>query len=228
MKKTIRKAVRYISRFLLGLLAFIVLYVIAVFTLSYIPVNSDAVKGKDVTIYVNSNGVHTDIIVPLKNEIKDWSKDILFTHTKRKDSMMQYVAFGWGDRDFYLNTPQWSDLKASTAIKAALYLGTSAVHTRFYKNVQEDENCIKLTLTNQDYKALVAYIEQSFQYDENNKVIWIENQGYGEYDTFYEGEGKYSLFYSCNTWTNFALKAANQKTSVWTVYDKPILYHCRP
>ncbi len=228
MKKTIKRAIRVTGRFLLAITAFIVLYLIAVFILSYIPVNTNAVKGDDVTVYVNSNGVHTDIIVPVKNEVKDWSKTILYSHTKANDSTAKYVAFGWGDKGFYLETPQWSDLKASTAFNAAFYLGTSAMHTRFYRQVNEDEDCVKLQLSKEDYKALINYIEESFSYDAGNNLQLIANSGYGLYDTFYEGKGKYSLFYTCNTWTNCALKAANQRTSLWTPYDKAILYHCRP
>lgn len=225
MNKSLKLALRYTKRFLIGIIAFLVVYITFSFLLSYIPVNTDAVKGNDVTIYVQSNGVHTDVVVPIKKDIKDWTKDILYNQTQAKDSTASYVAFGWGDKGFYLETPQWSDLKASTAAKAAFYLGTSAMHTRFYKTMQEDEDCVKLTLTNEDYTALVKYIEESFLYDENKKVMWIANQSYGQYDAFYEGRGRYSLFYTCNTWTNNALKAANQKASLWTPYDKAILSH---
>lgn len=224
MNKTFKKILKYTGRLLLGIVAFIVVYFLAVFTLSYIPVNSNPEKG-DVEIFINSNGVHTDVVVPIKNEVKDWSEDILYSQTIAKDSVMRYIAFGWGDKGFYLETPQWSDLKASTAVKAAFHLGTSAMHTRFYKTMKTDEECVRLTISKQDYQKLVEYISQSFQLDANKKVQWIQNHSYGKYDAFYEAHRKYSLFYTCNTWTNNALKAANQKASLWTPYDKGILYH---
>lgn len=227
MNKTLKLFLRYTKRLIVAIIAFVVIYAIFVFILSYIPVNTNTLQSNDVVIYVRSNGVHTDVVVPVKNGIKDWTNEILYNQTKAKDSTANYIAFGWGDKGFYLETPEWSDLKASTAAKAAFYLGTSAMHTRFYKSVQEGEDCVKLTLSNQDYKALVKYIEESFLYDQNNKVIWIANKSYGQHDAFYEGQGRYSLFYTCNTWTNNALKAANQRTSLWTPLDKAILYHCR-
>ncbi|WP_294735771.1 TIGR02117 family protein [uncultured Flavobacterium sp.] len=165
------------------------------------------------------------LIVPIKNSTKDWSKDILFTHTRANDTLARYVVFGWGDKGFYLNTPQWSDLKASTAFCAAFHLGTSAMHTKFYNAVREDDECIKVSLSKEDYKKLVQYISSSFVYDASNKVQWIANHSYGDYDAFYEANGKYSLFYTCNTWTNNALKAANQKAALWTPYDKGVLCH---
>lgn len=225
MNKTLKKTLRYTVRFFLGLLAFIALYVLASYTLYRIPVNSSPEKADDVAIYINSNGVHTDIVVPVKNDVKDWSKDLLYTHTRSGDSLVNYVAFGWGDKGFYLNTPRWSDLKVSTAAIAAFHLGTSAVHTHFYRDISEDEDCIKITMSANNYRALVTYLNSSFKLDENQKVQWIANRGYGDYDAFYEGNGTYSLFYTCNTWANNALKAANQKAALWTPSDTGIFYH---
>ena len=222
MNLILKRSFKIFKKLIIGLLCFILVYVIATLVLSYIPVNVNAEKG-DIVVYVNSNGVHTDIIVPVKNEVKDWTGQILYNETKANDTLAKYVAFGWGDKGFYLNTPKWSDLKASTAFNAAFYMGTSAMHTRFYKTVRQDDNCVKLTITKQDYEKLVGYIEKSFEYNENGETIWIANRSYGQYDAFYEGNGKYSLFYTCNTWTNNALKAANQKACLWTTYDKAIL-----
>jgi uncharacterized protein (TIGR02117 family) len=227
MHPKLKSTLKFTGRFLLGIVAFIVVYVLVTLGLSNITVNSEPEVSDDVELFINSNGVHTDIVVPIKNDVKDWSKDILFTHTKAKDSIMKYVAFGWGDKGFYLDTPEWSDLKASTAAKAAFYLGTSAMHTRFYKELKEDENCVRITISKKDYQELVKYITESFQLDDNGKIQWIAGRSYGHYDAFYEGQGSYSLFYTCNTWTNNALKAANQKAALWTTYDKGILNHYR-
>ena len=225
MNNKLKQVFKFTFRIILAILAFVVVYGLAVLILSRITVNSEPEAGGDVAIYINTNGVHTDILVPIKNNVKDWTKDILYTQTKSKDSVATYVAFGWGDKGFYLDTPEWSDLKASTAFKAAFYLGTSAMHTRFYKSVKEDNECVKVMITQKDYQDLVTYITDSFQYNDGRKVLWIENQSYGDYDAFYEAEGKYSLFYTCNTWANNALKAAHQKAALWTPYDKGIFLH---
>ena len=225
MNKKLKQVFKFTGRFVLAIIIFIAGYALAVFGLSRITVNSEPETGGDVAIYINSNGVHTDVLVPIKNGIKDWTKDILYTQTKSQDSIATYVAFGWGDKGFYLDTPEWSDLKTSTAFKAAFYLGTSAMHTRFYKTVKEDNECVKIMITQKDYQDLVTYITESFQYNENKKVLWIKNQSYGNYDAFYEAQGRYSLFYTCNTWANNALKAAHQKAALWTPYDKGIFLH---
>jgi len=224
MGKKGKRVFRFAFRFVLGIVCFIVLYLIAVFLLYRIPVNSHPTQGGDIPIYINSNGVHTDIVVPLKNDVKDWTKDILFSQTVAHDTVASFVAFGWGDKGFYLDTPEWSDLKASTALKAAFYLGSSAMHTKFYNSLNEDAECKKIMVTREDYASLVKYIEQSFELDNSQKVQWICGHSYGKYDAFYEAQGRYSLFYTCNTWANQALKAGNQKAALWTPYDKGIFY----
>ncbi|MCO6149520.1 TIGR02117 family protein [Flavobacterium sp. NRK1] len=225
MNNKLKQVLKFSGRLVLGILLFLVVYVIAILILSHITVNSNPEKGDDVTIYINSNGVHTDILVPVKNEVKDWTKEILYEQTTSKDSLMRYVAFGWGDKGFYLETPEWSDLKASTAAKAAFYMGTSAMHTRFYNTVVEDNDCVKVTISKKDYQDMVKYIEDSFLLDKDDHVQWIANRSYGKYDAFYEGKGRYSLFYTCNTWANNCLKAGHQKAALWTVYDKGIFCH---
>jgi uncharacterized protein (TIGR02117 family) len=205
---------------------FLILYGIAAFSFSKITVNSEAdANEKEVTIYIKTNGVHTDIVVPLKNEVKDWTKVVKLEKTKSKDTTMAYVAFGWGDKGFYLNTPQWSDLKYSTAFNAAFGLGDSAIHATFFRTINEDRDCIRIEISKANYQKLIDYIEDSFLMDSNQDPIFISATTYGLNDSFYEAKGRYSLFHTCNTWANSALKSANLKAALWTVTDTGIFCH---
>lgn len=47
-----------------------------------------------------TNGVHTDLVVPVKHELMDWSQKVLFSQTKGKNTDFNYIAFGWGDKGF--------------------------------------------------------------------------------------------------------------------------------
>jgi uncharacterized protein (TIGR02117 family) len=224
--KSVKKSLKITGWSVLGIISFFVLYVISALLISKIPVNSNVSQNnKEIEIFILSNGVHTDIVVPIKNKYKDWSKEILFQQTKSKDSLVNYLAFGWGDKGFYLNTPEWSDLKASTAFNAAFGLSSSAMHTTFYKNMKENESCKKIKISAEEYQKLVTYISESFEFDSSKSIQWISNYSYGNRDAFYEAKGSYNLFYTCNTWANNALKIANQKASLWTVTDTGILYH---
>lgn len=214
--------------FFLIILAFvilIILYSLSAFGLSKITVNAHVIQKPEIEIFIKSNGVHTDIVVPVKNEIKDWTKEIKFKHTKAQDSIMNYLGIGWGDKGFYLDTPTWSDLKASTAIKAATGLSTSAMHTTFYKSISENENCKKIRISKSNYQKLVAYISDSFMRDSNQNLIWISGHSYSKNDAFYNAHGSYSLFKTCNTWANASLQFSNQKAAFWTPYKGGIFCH---
>ena len=221
--KTIKKIFKYIGLFLLALIT----YGLLVSLLSFIPVNiiHSVNYEPKIEIYILSNGVHTDIVVPVKNDTFDWSKQIQFEHTIAKDSTVKYLAIGWGDRGFYLETPTWADLKVSTALKATTGLSSSALHTTFYKTMKEDSYCKKIQISTLEYEKLVVFINDSFEtkYGENIKID--TDAVYGKNDIFYEAKGSYSLFYTCNSWANQALKAANQKAALHTLTDTGIFRH---
>jgi uncharacterized protein (TIGR02117 family) len=224
--KTIKKSITILKKITFAILGFLIIYISSAFVFSRITVNSDFEnQSKDVAIYIKTNRVHTDIIVPVKNDIIDWSSKIKIENTKAKDTTASFVAFGWGDKGFYLDTPEWSDLKVSTAFNAAFALGNSAMHTTFYKSIKENKDCVKITISQENYQKLTAYIEDSFLFDANQNPLFIEATTYGKNDSFYEAKGKYSLFHTCNSWANGALKNANQKAAFWTITDSGIFCH---
>lgn len=220
--KILKKLLKYFAIFILSLFA----YLLIVTLLSFVSVNEDVtVNQEEIPIYILTNGVHTDIVLPIKNEHHDWSTQLKFEHTKSKDTTYQYVALGWGDKGFYLETPTWADLKVSTAVKAASGLSTSAMHVTFYKHLKENQSCKKIQISLENYKKLIAFINESFQ-TKSGEFLKIEtNAVYGKHDVFYEANGSYSLFYTCNSWANQALKAANQKAALWTISDSGIFRH---
>lgn len=223
-----KKFLKYTGYTLLSLIALLLLYIGCAWLLSRITVKPETTTQADISIYLKTNGVHTDLVLPVKTPQKDWSEHILYKNTRSGDTTFNYVAFGWGDKGFYLETPTWSDLKASTAFKAAFGLSTSAVHATFYNSLREGERCVRLEIAQEQYQRLVAFIEKSFQTDAAGTPIVIPTEArYGKHDAFYEGKGSYSLFHTCNTWANNALKASGQKACWWTPFDKGIFYQHR-
>lgn len=208
-------------------IALLILYFIIAVALSLIEKKPEKQCG-DISIYLLTNGVHTDLVLPVKIDNIDWSKKVKYSDTKSKDSVMQFLAFGWGDKEFYINTPTWADLKFNTAFQAVFGLGSAAMHTTYYKNIEISENCIELKISKENYKKLAYYIENSFVFSEKGEFVNIKTEAaYGENDSFYEAQGRFSLFYTCNTWTNNGLKFCGQKACLWTPFDKGIFYHYR-
>jgi len=222
--KTFLRIVKYLF-LVIGLL---VVYALISIVLSYIPVNKDQSKhhNQDLSVFILTNGVHSDIIIPYQNDFFDWNLFLDASLTPGKTINPQWVAFGWGDKGFYLQTPEWKDLKTSVALKAALGLSQSAMHVTYYENlIANGEDCIEIKLNKEQYIALCTFIYESFD-TKNDGFQWIDtDQNYGLNDVFYEAKGRYNIFYTCNTWVNDVLKSAKLKTSFFTLWDKGIFYH---
>lgn len=209
------------------LIGIVVVYVAAGYFLPFIEVSAkDDGQKKEIPVYIYTNGVHTDIVMPVKNDLYDWSAKIPFSNTKSKETDYKYVGIGWGDKGFYLDTPTWADLKFSTAFKAAFWLSESAMHCSYYKTMQEGDDCKKIMISKNQYKDLVRFVDEKFDKDANGSYVLVPtNAVYGNNDAFYDAKGKYSFLDTCNTWANNALKAAGQKAAWWTPSDYGIFLH---
>ncbi|WP_035567634.1 TIGR02117 family protein [Hymenobacter sp. IS2118] len=220
--RKILKPIGYAAGTLLGVAG---LYVGTAFVLSRITVpKTQPQASQDVLVYLHSNGVHTDIVLPVKSPQMDWSQLLPYSDIPSGDTSLSYLAFGWGDKGFYLDTPTWAELKFSTAFVAAFWLGSSAMHTTYMPKLESGPDTVPLYLSKDEYARLIAYIQKSFRYDAAGRPQHIEGHSYGQNDAFYEAHGVYSFLYTCNTWTNNALKASGQKACLWTPAEYGILY----
>jgi uncharacterized protein (TIGR02117 family) len=200
------------------------------FVMSHIQVEQESVSevsGLTYEVYITKSGPHSDVMVPVRNDVRDWSVDFPFSNNDNPDTSLQWVAIGWGDEDFYLNTPTWGDLTMGRACNAAFGLGTAAMHASYQFNVPEDRPIIKLMLNQAQYKRLCDFIANSLITAENGSHVLLLSQHpgvNGSYDRYYDANGTYSLVYNCNTWVNDALKSCGQKACYWTVSAGGIFY----
>jgi uncharacterized protein (TIGR02117 family) len=220
-----KRVLKLIAFVILTPIVLVAVYLLAAVILSRLSVAKQATANSNIPLYILTNGVHTDLVLPVRTSQIDWSKQIPYANTTGKDTTASLIAFGWGDKGFYLETPTWADLKFSTAFKAAFGLSSAVVHTTYYHHLQEDNDCVKMMIDSAQYAHLVTFIEASFKTDNNGLPIYIHtNANYDNNDAFYEAKGSYSLFHTCNTWANNGLKAGGQKACWWTPFDKGIFY----
>jgi len=220
-----KKVLKYTGLTLLTLITLILLYLGCAWLLSRMIVRAQRPAQPDIVIYLKGNGVHTDIVVPVRTSYKDWSRSILYKNTRGNDTSLSYLAFGWGDKGFYLQTPTWADLKFSTAFNATFGLSSAAMHTTFYKSLREGPLCVRLSIDRDQYQRLIAYIENSLKTDTMmNPLLIPTNMRYDNEDAFYEAKGSYNLFHTCNTWANDALKACGQKACWWTPFEGGVFH----
>ncbi len=208
----VKKVGKWIKRLLLGTFGLLVLYFLIALVLTYITVNNNDPTDADTqTVYVHTNGVHLDLIFPVAYLDTEFQKQL------ELDSSVRYVSFGWGEKDFYLNTPQWKDLTVKTAIRALFLPSETLMHIYRLDHLGSDVKPIAMNKEKQ--QNLLKYIQDSFQWDAHGNVFKLKGQGYGQNDEFYKAEGSYSLFKTCNSWVNSALKQSNLKACAWTPFD---------
>jgi len=220
----LKKIFKYTGYIILFFVVFVLLYLLVAYALSRITVDKEMNQPEEIAIYIKTNGVHTDLVLPAKSAQLDWTKEIKFSNTHLDDtSQIKYLAMGWGDKGFYLQTPRWSDLKFGVAFKAMTGLSTTAIHASFYETLPDNERCKKILISNAQYSRLINFILGSFQKNSSGHLVKIiTNANYNKADAFYEANGNYSLFHTCNTWANDGLKACGQKACLWTAFDTGI------
>lgn len=194
------------------------LYLAAAGVLSHVPVNNNWHEPADgVTIYLASNGVHTGIVVPMSAAGVDWRTRARPTDLSDPSLAGQWLIFGWGDRDFYLNTPTWREVRPGTALSALVGSGKTLVHVYHLGAFYADTDTRPMRLRADEYRRLAAFIEASF-----SKTREV-SPGYGARDVFYAGRGNYNVLRTCNVWTGNAMKAAGVRTAVWSPFTDGIM-----
>lgn len=205
-----RQAVRLLG----GIAGAVVLYWVVAAAAMFIPVNREFEQTSDgIEIFLSSNGVHVDIAVPVTHRLKDWRDDSLVT---RADT--RYLAFGWGERAFYLETPEWSDFRIAAGARSLMWQPT-LMHVTEWPAPPAD--AIRLTIADAQYARLVRKIRDGFA---PGPMRRLNGAGYGEFDNFYDGSGSYSIFMTCNQWTNRALADSGIRAVVWSPLPHGIIW----
>jgi len=186
-----------------------VLYLALAVVLSLIPTApTPTAATPDREIYVSSNRVHADFILPAAYVPPPLLAQLGYL------ADYPYLAFGWGDKGFYLDTPTWAELQASTAVRAMLLPSPTAVHVTGHAAVGSD--WAHLRVTQDQIDLLNVFIADAFAVNGSGRLQHIDDAGYGNNDEFYEATGSYSALYTCNNWVNEGLKLIGFKTALWS------------
>lgn len=177
-----------------------------------------------IEILVRTNGVHTDLVLPLLEGRHEWRMVFPPTDAIAPPVNPHWIAVGWGDRQFYLNTPQWSDLTWRTAWGALSGQGSTLLHVEFLGARPVGPSVRRWQLTPQQYDELAQYVIDTARRNAG-RAVSIPGQHYNRYDAFYEAEGRYHLFRTCNGWTGAGLRRAQVPVSPWTPFDWQVFWH---
>lgn len=184
-----------------------------------VPTNAAWMPPADgVRILVESNGVHTDLVLPKAAAGVDW-RDLLRSEdlADPRYAGLDHVAVGWGERTFYLETPTWADVRPLTVWQAATGSDRTVLHVEHLRMPAAADDARVVVLRPEEYRRLAAFVRASFQ-----GRAW-HRTGYGRNDAFYAATGRYSAIHTCNSWTGEALRAAGVRVGAWTPFPVTVL-----
>lgn len=220
-------ALTFLKIFFLATFALVISYALFAFFGIIIPHNRNfRPSSNGVTLYLSTNGMHTDFVLPTKNELFDWTQFINKENFKTNLNPSTFLGIGWGDRAIYLDIAEWSEVTFKMGLKTLLLPTDSILHVTAYESVPATDDLVvkKTTISNQQYLQLCQFILTYFKVDKAQNVQLIKNAGYTENDNFYHANRKYHALFTCNTWVNKGLKIIGVRTPLWTPVDKGIFY----
>jgi uncharacterized protein (TIGR02117 family) len=209
----------YLFEFLLSYLAISLVFSLIQFAQKPIQKNEQTLP-----VFLYSSGVHLELILPIKSVAYDWTKRIPYSAVPANDSTVQWISFGWGEKNFFLQTPTWADFKLKNMLKSLFFMGQSAMHIRFIHQIQATEKYICLHLSTKQYNALIKAIGNEFDTNSAGQFVFIPQNVYSQYDAFYKTRSAYNLFNTCNSFSNYLLKVSGQKHCLWTPFSY-VLYN---
>jgi uncharacterized protein (TIGR02117 family) len=212
--RLIGRLFRALGAILAALLLAVLLFALAGWIGSSIPRNSgwqEATGG--VEILVETNGVHTALVLPLVTPEKDWRAEFPASDIALAHRPYTHVSISWGEREVFLNTPTWWDLRARTVLRIVGVGGEGLLHIAHYVRPAPSATARPLMLSRAEYRRLVAAIEQTLP-----PAPRTRHPGYGPQDVFYDASGRYTATNTCNQWTSDMLARAGVRTGWWTPF----------
>lgn len=210
------RTARWAAFSLAALLAVAVLFLLAAWIGSSLPRNSPGQAAADgVTIMVETNGVHTGIIMPIVSPEMDWRAVFPSASRPVNGRLPTHIAVGWGEREVFLNTPTWADLKPSTALRIAFQGGEPVMRVSHYVRPAPGENFRPLTISRAAYARMAEAIAASLApASRAHRPL----RGVDPDDAYYPARGSYTLAQTCNSWVGDMLAHGGVPMGRWTPF----------
>jgi uncharacterized protein (TIGR02117 family) len=209
----------------LGLLLTLLLYGLLAGAGTLIPTNTSfAPDPGGTTVYVSTNGFHTDVILPINPRMENCFAVAADPALGERARNYAYISYGWGDKDFYMQSYNNNFPSFATVLDAMFVPGESLMHVTFLRKAPKPGPDVKaVQLSEEQYGRLVAFVTASFR--QKGGLVKLDQPGYGTSDFFYQAEGSYHLFNTCNAWTGDALREAGVKVSWWTPLESSVFFY---
>ena len=181
---------------------------------SLVPANSGWIEPKDgVPIFVETNGVHVSLILPMAAAGKDLSDLIRPEHLSDPGLYGTHFMIGWGHKAVYRNAQTWGDVRSGDTASAIIGSDDTTLHVYHLVNPQPNSIRKSFHVTDEQYQTIVGEVRASFKLNNGRSKAY---PAYGPNNLFYDSLGRYSAINTCNEWTAHVLRKAGVRVGVWT------------
>lgn len=217
LKPWFSRSLRALGMALGGLAVLVATFLLSAWIGSSIPRNGDWQEPETgIRIMIETNGLHTGIVMPVVSEVKDWRSTFPSASMPRYDGWMPtHIAVGWGEKDIFLNTPTWADLDPGVATNILFGGGEGLLRVSHYVEPRAGEDFRWITLRSEEYARLVAQVEDALPPLPEGQARKLYTS-YERNAVHFDATGRYTLTNTCNQWVSDTLAYAGIRIGRWT------------
>ena len=200
----------------LVLLSIFTLYNVAAVIGAVVPeAGRQQTEGKgDIEVLLYTGPIHYDFLIPAIPEAR-----AAFGFAKQQslpadDPRLRWFVVGWGARAFYTSMGGYSDVTAQ-ALWKAITGDTAVIRIDTVGALRPDLDVLSLKMTEVEFARFLSAINASFKQSDDQTRLPIDAQLTGT-DAFYEAEGTFNIFITCNTWISRILRDTGFQFGYWT------------
>lgn len=191
------------------------LYMAAAIAGSLIPANNGWRQPSDgIDIFVESNGVHVSLIVPISAAGTDLSDLVRPEHLADPDLYGTHAMIGWGHGGVYRNARTWAGVQSGDVVSAIVGSDFTTLHIYHLVDPKPLPHRKRLRVSLGQYRRIVGDIRATFRLNATGQSI--PHPGYSADNLFYDSVGHYSALHTCNNWTANILRRAGVRIGIWT------------
>lgn len=191
------------------------IYMVSALAGSLVPANNDWKPDPGgVDIFVETNGIHVSLIVPVSSAGEDLSDLIRPDQLNDPSLFGTHVMVGWGHGRVYQNAETWADVKSGDILSAIIGSDDTVLHVYHVTNPIPHESRKRFRVSENQYRLIIRQIRGAFRRDIDGRSN--AHRAYGPDNLFYDSMGHYSALNTCNTWTGRILKNAGVRIGFWT------------
>lgn len=159
-------------------------------------------------IYLINNGWHQEIALPLRDCAE---KDLLVG----SEDKGPYLLIGWGDREFFLNTPYLRMLTLKKTVWALFFPSESVLKVSFLKGTPRVVPGVTRIPVTEEMLCRLYELAAEEKASPDPLSSELSHPAYGE-ALFFMGKSYYSILFTCNNWSGRVLKKGGIPSGLWT------------